>query len=53
MPALKLEAQSAIDDVDDVENELRADWEGSNAASRLTWDQARDSARDAWDRASI
>jgi len=37
---------------DEVEPDLRRDWESSNAAgSGLTWDQARDASRDAWDRA--
>jgi uncharacterized protein (TIGR02271 family) len=35
---------------DDVETDLRADWERSHAASGLTWDRARGAVRHAFDR---
>ena len=35
---------------DDVEPELRKDWEKTKDASRLTWDKAKDATRDAWHR---
>src|SRR5438034_11066045 len=35
---------------DEVEPELRKDWEKTKDASRLSWDKARGATRDAWDR---
>jgi len=35
---------------DEVEPELRRDWEKTKDASRLTWDKAKDATRDAWHR---
>ena len=35
-------------DFDSVENELRQDWAQFKGQSRLSWDQARLAARDAW-----
>lgn len=37
---------------DDVEPELRSDWERTKARSRLSWEQAKAAVRDAWDRVS-
>lgn len=34
----------------DVEPDLRRDWEGSQYGSRLGWDKAKGAVRDAWDR---
>jgi len=36
---------------DDVEPDLRADWEKQGYTSRVQWDRARLAARDAWDHA--
>ena len=35
---------------DDVEPELRRDWEKGKANTKLGWDKAHSAARDAWDR---
>ena len=35
---------------DDVEGELRDDWDRFKGTSSLAWDEARDAARDAWQR---
>ena len=35
---------------DSLENDLRSGWEKVKAKSRLTWEEARDAVRDAWDR---
>jgi hypothetical protein len=35
---------------DEVEPELRRDWEKGKANTKLGWDKARGAARDAWDR---
>jgi hypothetical protein len=35
---------------DEVEPELRRDWESTKDRSRLAWDKARHATRDAWDR---
>jgi hypothetical protein len=37
---------------DEVEPELRSDWERNKARSRLGWDRAKLAARDAWNRVS-
>lgn len=39
-------------DFDDVETDLRSDWERTKAKSRLSWEQAKSAVRDAWDRVS-
>jgi hypothetical protein len=35
---------------EEVEPELRNDWENTKAKSRLSWDKAKSAVRDAWDR---
>jgi hypothetical protein len=35
---------------DDVESDLKRDWEKGKVQSRIGWDKARLAARDAWDR---
>ena len=35
---------------EDVESDLRSDWEHARGASPLTWEQARPATRDAWER---
>jgi len=35
---------------DEVESNLKTDWEGTKAKSRLSWDKARAAVRDAWER---
>ncbi len=35
---------------EDHEQELRAEWEGMAPKPKLTWDNAKDAVRDAWDR---
>ncbi|PKF34798.1 glycine zipper domain-containing protein [Acinetobacter proteolyticus] len=35
---------------EDVEPELRSNWEQAKAESRLSWDEARHASRDAWNR---
>ena len=35
---------------DDLEPQMRTDWDRSRGTSRLEWDHARPAARDAWDR---
>ncbi|GMU24880.1 MAG: hypothetical protein AMXMBFR13_49510 [Phycisphaerae bacterium] len=37
-------------DFDDIEPDLRRDWEHHRGSSSLTWDRAKDAARDAWQR---
>jgi hypothetical protein len=37
---------------DEVEADLRRDWERSPSSQRLGWDKARFASRDAWDRVS-
>lgn len=39
-------------DFDEVESDLRANWEGTPGARGLTWEQARPAMRDAWHRLS-
>jgi hypothetical protein len=35
---------------DDVESDLRSDWERRHSGTGMTWDRAKGAARDAWDR---
>jgi 1,4-alpha-glucan branching enzyme len=35
---------------DEVEEDLRRDWENARRGSRLTWENAKDAVRDAWHR---
>jgi hypothetical protein len=35
---------------DDVETDMRRDWEATKAKSKLAWDRAKLASRDAWDR---
>jgi hypothetical protein len=35
---------------DEVETDLKSDWEKTKAKSRLSWDKAKAAVRDAWDR---
>jgi len=35
---------------DDVEDDLRADYERSKGRSKLEWERAKDATRAAWDR---
>jgi len=37
---------------DDVESELRDNWQSARGTSTLTWDRARNATRDSWDRLS-
>jgi hypothetical protein len=37
---------------DDVEPDLRRNWEGRRGSSRLAWDDAREATRDSWQRLS-
>ena len=39
-------------DFDDVESEMSSDWSASRGTSSLSWERARDAARDAWNRIS-